>query len=289
MVLMLKLTAVSIIILANISSLKATAALKSSAGRTYSKLTRNNLTICSNSSNGTLVFSEGGLTVEQVRSGKVVKQCSIVQTLGELCYAFQTNVMKSVSVVDAYDVECSHFFHGLPANLHASINDNSCAFYMMAENPVYLNVSSWGLDETSGGSQFDCNSQNRGVNLYKLDMQSHLLYDFQIFDIIGSVDNAYNMKNYLESTPAGTIVVGRTCDDAHQNMDVISTYLENINLDVTNLQYRKKWLFVWQQGAYEKTISFLDNSAVPLTKQFIVYNSGVDKSNWTAVKMQLIN
>ncbi|ESN94032.1 hypothetical protein HELRODRAFT_180189 [Helobdella robusta] len=71
------------------------------------------------------------------------------------------------------------------------------------------------------------------------------------------------------------MIVGQTSDETQQNIAGAADYLKSVNLDVSRLPFRGKWIFVWQQGAYEKTQSLLDNGNVVFSKQFVISNTAI--------------
>ncbi|ESN94029.1 hypothetical protein HELRODRAFT_180186 [Helobdella robusta] len=255
----------------------------SASGRTYNKLMWKTTPLCSKSSNKSSTFLTSNIPLELISDRKLVERCGLrCETSKESCFAFQINVTKSASG-DAYDLLCYHF-SGLPDGMHKDSTEN-CSLYV-SDYPAYINISSWAGSDASRYST-DPNplnvkvmghqcyySTNRGVNIYTLSLKNSLLYDFRNFDFYYSSTNALAMKDYFMSVELGTVLVGQTCDEPSSNIGSVLSYLKSVNLDVSNLQYRGKWMFVWQQGAYEKALSFVDNSLSPLPKQFIVCNTG---------------
>ncbi|ESO04160.1 hypothetical protein HELRODRAFT_172502 [Helobdella robusta] len=242
------------------------------SGRLYNKLAWDIVPLCSNSVNKTLIFNNNNVSMKMTKRRKYIKLCSVAcQLATEPCFAFQVNVTNSTSF-NAFDVSC-YQINDVPDSLYKNVEQN--CFIYLATKPVYLNVISWGYLDTPNLPEYGCTPvDNRGVNVYRLNVHDHLPYDFQVFDVWKDQINAGKLVDYLKTTPNGTIVVGRTCDDPWTHIDPALPYLSSVNLDVSGLNQRGKWIFVWQQGAYKKTISFINNLYGPITKQFIIFNSG---------------
>ncbi|ESO11077.1 hypothetical protein HELRODRAFT_167609 [Helobdella robusta] len=276
-------------------------ALTLSHGKLYSKLIWKPSPLCSDSVKKSLAFNKTGDNNFFANPKKYILECGVrCQLSNGSCSAFQVNVGSSASVVGKYDVSCSHFM-GLPDGLSKSLQNNCFLLSAVENQAIYMNIASWGGNDISPYSieanelntvnmEHACQlGINRGANFYRLDMQKMMLYDFCNFDLYGNLTHVTMMTNYLKNTPLGTVVVGQTCDEPHNLISYAVPYLKSVNLDVSSMLWRGKWLFVWQQGAYQKAISFVDNSNLPLSKQFVIYNSASNQFDWTGVKMQALN
>ncbi|ESN94030.1 hypothetical protein HELRODRAFT_180187 [Helobdella robusta] len=254
-----------------------------SSNRIYYKLMWRTSLLCSNSSEKTLEFNKSVATVQLIDDKTHVGKCALkCQTSSKFCFAFQVNVMNS-AYAGRCNVFCYHFAD-MPDAIFRNLYDN-CSLYLGAK-PIYMNVSSWGfndLNRNSPGSNaveilwkdnYYSSVGTRGVFAYKLNMEDHTLYDSQYFAYYTITSDAARMKNYLQSAPNGTVVIGRTGDEPYSNIALVAAYLKSVNLDVSSLAYRGKWLFVWQQGAPEKTQSFIDSGKFVLSKQFLLCNIG---------------
>ncbi|ESN97534.1 hypothetical protein HELRODRAFT_177965 [Helobdella robusta] len=256
---------------ATISLLSSSASQK----RLYDKLRLKTAPLCADPSNASLILNKNRLQSSQVRESLYARMCAIqCQTLNGACFAFQVNVMKSINDGNAYDVRC-YSFNDFIHNIYKPSPDDDCSLFMGASKYKIVDVLSWGFKDSLNLKEFDCPPKKRGVNLYKLDMQSRAVYDSQSYDLLDNAGNVFKIKNYLMNTANGTVVVCRTCDEPYTNINQIVPYLKSVNLDISAVQYRGKWIFVWQQGAYEKTLSYVDNSNVSLSKQFLIYNMGL--------------
>ncbi|ESN97078.1 hypothetical protein HELRODRAFT_178527 [Helobdella robusta] len=275
---------ISIIILLVLAlSLSSLSLLPSS--RVYNKLRWRNSSLCSNSTNKSLVFSRPGLSTNLIVEMKLVMRCGVrCGMMGSACFSFQVDVI-SLSF-DVYNVACFHF-NDLPNSIHISNFNNNCSFYI-AEKPIYLNVSSWGYNDVNkkapdssliditGMRGYLLSTNSRGVNVYKLNMEDASLYDFKRFDIYDNSSKVVSLQNYLMNITNGTVLIEQVADDAYQPAfsRSFTTFMKGINLDVIQLRSRVKWVFVWQQAAYEKSLSFFDTA---------------NKSDWTEVKIQTIS
>ncbi|ESN94031.1 hypothetical protein HELRODRAFT_180188 [Helobdella robusta] len=259
------------------------------SSRVYHKLQWKNIPICSNSNNKTLLYNMSALAGNPFNVKKYVLKCSILcQVFSESCYAFQVSVKSDGGA--ANDVFC-YQFNDLPVgvskypqnNCSLHVADNIKILFTLVEL-VFPNVSSWGfLDNTPnltdsnlieilGAAKYYHMNIGRGISVYKLDLENVFLFDYHHFNIFADALDAQRMKSFFVNAPDGTIVVGQTSDEPSYGLGPIASYLKKINLDVTNMQFRGKWVFLWQQGAYEKTLSFLDSGKQLLTKQFLIYN-----------------
>ncbi|ESN91648.1 hypothetical protein HELRODRAFT_165701 [Helobdella robusta] len=185
---------------------------------------------------------------------KYVKMCGIkCEESKKSCTAFQVDLIK--------DAVCYHFNY-LPDLIFKKSNPN-CSVYAVStlSKFVFLNVSSWGFTDLQCLPECHCPvNSTRALILYKLELLNNTAHDVQQFDTYADTKEAIRMTNYLMNTANGTIVVGRSCDEISTRMAPALPYLASVNLNLTNLQYRGKWLFVWQQGAYGKALSFVDNT-----------------------------
>ncbi|ESN95475.1 hypothetical protein HELRODRAFT_179244 [Helobdella robusta] len=273
--------------------------LQSNQMRIYTRLMWKTTPLCSNSKENSSIFSRSFLPREGADDRNHLKNCAVeCQISIETCFAFQVRVM--LNDAGLYDVSCYHF-NNLPDGLYKNLAGD--CFLYLAEKPTYIKVTSVGFfelipgiqhpilnDDIQGMNQY-CGifPSNRGVNVFQFNIQNYSVYNFYNFDVTLNAYNALRMMNFFKSTVNGTIIIGETCDEAASNMGNIIPYLKSINLDMSSLQYRKKWLFVWQQGAYEKTLSIIDNnSKVPLSKEFVLCNTARNKSDWTGFTPRVI-
>ncbi|ESN89978.1 hypothetical protein HELRODRAFT_182988 [Helobdella robusta] len=270
--------------------------------RTYLRMIwSNEAPLCANSSEESLMFRRSDLQLDRARDGAQVKRCAVLcETSSQSCFAFQLIIRSTINNnnnnnnnnndnnninnnnYNTCDVLCYNFNVDLPGNIYKESPEN-CYLYTAAK-PSYVKISSWGADDSAkysmGSSPYNtiqtshqCSlGVNRGVNLYRVNLEKQILYDFRNFDSYTDPEAGWRMMNYLE----------------------VTIWFYNFmfwcfsNLDITNLQYRGKWLFIRQQGATEKTLSFVDNSQNVLTREFVVYSTGDGKPNWRGMKMKTV-
>ncbi|ESN94033.1 hypothetical protein HELRODRAFT_180190 [Helobdella robusta] len=253
-----------------------------SSDKTFNKLAWKGFPLCSNSINNTLLSQKFNVTAEEFNSRRFVKTCGIhCQLMSPSCIAFQVNVLKSVNG-GSYNLYC-YGFDDLPSDICMNLNDN-CSFFL-ADKPIYMTVSSWEygnplpqstlVEVVGAGKYYTSITYPIGVSTYKLNMLARSLYDYHSFNTYNDPNMALYMKNYLMNTTNGTVIVGQTGDEPASAIQGVADYLKSVNLDVSTLQFRGKWVFVWQQGAYGKTKSHIFNGYGLFTKQFLICNLGL--------------
>ncbi|ESN97925.1 hypothetical protein HELRODRAFT_177587 [Helobdella robusta] len=276
--------------------------VRNSAGKIFSKLPWKNTTLCSNSINKTLSFNRTVVPEKILITNKFEKLCVIkCQTSVRTCFAFQVDKIKSVNIIGAYDVLC-FYYNDMPDGLYTNDHANCSMFLNILQKPICINISSYGNSDTNkhlpdrnlieiiGMDRYNpSKSQPTGVGLYKLNMESRSLYDYQLFDTLAAGDGAVLMKLYFTNTTNGTVIVGQTSDEPSFNIGSTIPYLKSVNLDISNSKWRNKWLFLWQQGAHAKTLSYIDNGTLVFSKQFFIYNIAANRSDWTGVRMRTIS
>ncbi|ESO09803.1 hypothetical protein HELRODRAFT_183850 [Helobdella robusta] len=267
----------------------------------YSRMQWLGESLCSNSTKKMLALTKIGVSIEMIEKMRLVKKCAFqCQKFIDSCFAFQINLLDSASVVDEFDFVCYHF-SDIPDSIFTNLQDN-CSLYISGK-PIYMSVSSWGMNdadrdsydsnkiEVLGGGKYEPPHGSRGVFIFKLNTLSHTLYDFDYFGYynVNNSAEATRFRDVLTNIPSGTIIVGRTGDEPYNGIAPIMSYLRTVNLDVSSLLFRGKWIFLWQQGGYEKSLSFISNVNVTMKKLFVVCNVGSDRLDWTGIRMQTIN
>lgn len=135
-----------------------------------------------------------------------------------------------------------------------------------------VDLASYGFDDstkygyirTSGGSSVEVLvpediDKYRGVTLVELDATTCTTRNRQHFDtyLPASAIDRVQFLETLQSATMGTTFVGVTADSAEYDgvfQNVVGSYLNRYNMNITGLQQRGKFAFIMQKGFPKKTV-----------------------------------
>jgi hypothetical protein len=154
----------------------------------------------------------------------------------------------------------------------AVINSVTChSCYFCSAAPCSVDLRAWGYDDTVLDGYIRVNGQlkvnstqpgppngpdlhTRGINTVLLNIATCTTSDLRNFDTYLRASDSDLLVNYLQSLPAGSVLLGVTFDEASIQLTPAAVQaLTSIGANVTSLVFRGKFLFIAEIGCSSLT------------------------------------